>query len=109
MAKPLRLALIIVEVSSIPLLLLTVLYVLSGYQLLYPYIRLIPASRAIHVDLLLRILFIILTYLHSLAGLVILLERRVKLKILKLVLEYIVIIGLSLFLALCLTLDIAFR
>jgi succinate dehydrogenase hydrophobic anchor subunit len=109
MSRSLRLALAIVEVTSIPLLILIILYVLSGYQMLYPYIRLIPASRAIHTDPLLRVIFVVLVYLHSLAGLIIIIERRLRLKMLKTVLEYIAILGLSLFLALCLTLDIVFR
>lgn len=109
MSKLLRFALAIVEASSIPLLILIILYTLSGYQMLYPQVRLLPVARAIHVDLLLRMLFIILVYLHSLSGFVIIIERRIRLRTVKTFLEYIVLGGLSLILALCLTLDIVFR
>ncbi|MDK6027892.1 hypothetical protein QPL79_00735 [Ignisphaera sp. 4213-co] len=109
MSKSLRIALAIVEATSLPLLTLVVLYTLSGYQMLYPQIRLLPAARAIHTDFSLRILFIVLAYLHSVSGLIIVIERRIKLKTLKTILEYIAITILSLFLAICIALDITFR
>lgn len=109
MSKFLRVALAIVEASSLPILVLTIIYILTGYQMLYPNIYFFPSSRGIHVDLLLRIIFVVLVYLHSLAGLIIVIERRIKLKAIKEALEYLVIVGLSLFLALTITLDIAFR
>ncbi|MEM4848958.1 MAG: hypothetical protein QXM55_04910, partial [Ignisphaera sp.] len=68
-----------------------------------------PASRALHVDPLLRVIFVVLVYLHSLAGLIIVVERRVRYRLIKKALEYIVIAGLSAFLALAITLDILFK
>ncbi|MEM1645648.1 MAG: hypothetical protein QXL96_07250 [Ignisphaera sp.] len=109
MSKSLRIALAIVEASSLPLLILIVLYTLTGYQMLYPSAYFFPASRALHVDPLLRVIFVVLVYLHSLAGLIIVVERRVRYRLIKKALEYIVIAGLSAFLALAITLDILFK
>lgn len=109
MSKFLRLALTIVETSSLPLLVLTILYILSGYQMLYySQIHFMPYARIIHTDIFLRILFIIFTYLHSVSGLVIMCERRIKNKLIKIIVEYITITILSIIIALPLTLDILF-
>lgn len=106
MARSLRIALAIVEATSIPLLILTALYILSGYQMLYPQIYFMPSARTVHVDLLLRILFLALVYLHSLAGIIIVCERRLRKKILKNVLEYIVMVLLTMLVAIPLALDL---
>lgn len=109
LSRSLRIALAIVEASSLPLLVLTVLYTLTGYQMLYPSVYFFPSSRAIHLDPLLRVIFVVLVYLHSLAGLIIVIERRVRRRLIKETLEYIAIAGLSIFLALAVTLDILFK
>ncbi|MEM0027849.1 MAG: hypothetical protein QXD38_08000 [Ignisphaera sp.] len=105
MSKSLRIALAIVEVTSIPLLVLTAIYILSGYQMLYPQIRLIPAARTLHTDKFLRILFVVLVYLHGLTGTIILCERRIRNALIRNIIEYIAIIGLSILLAIPLTLE----
>lgn len=109
MSKSLRFALALVEALSLPLLTLAILYILSGYQMLYPQIRLLPAARAIHVDPILRILFIVLAYLHSLFGLIIVIERRVRVKPLRIALEYTAVFGLTLLIAICFTIEIIFN
>jgi hypothetical protein len=75
--KLLKLALVVVEVTSVPLLVVALVYALTGYELLSP-IGLIPRARLVHTDALLRVLAISLGLLHSYAGLVLLIARRVR-------------------------------
>ncbi len=109
MAKSLRIALIIVEITSLPLLLLLLLYILSGYQMLLRSPVFFPRAETIHKDPLLRILLILLVYLHSSAGLILLINRRIRNKIVKNILEYTVILLTSLFLAFCIILELLLR
>ncbi|MEM1542055.1 MAG: hypothetical protein QW101_04785 [Ignisphaera sp.] len=109
MVKSLRLALAIVETTSIPLIILTALYILSGYQLLYPQVYFMPSARIIHIDLYLRLVFLILVYLHSLAGIIIICERRLSNKLFKNILEYTAIALLSILIAIPLALEIVYR
>lgn len=71
-----RIALIIVESTSIPLLVLGLIYLITGYQLLNPGLRLIPGARLIHADRLLRISLITLAMLHGYLGSLLLVARR---------------------------------
>lgn len=82
-AMLIRLFLLIVEFTSLPLIVLASIYLLSGYQMLIPELQIIPESRKIHTDKFLRILTIILTYLHALGGIIITVERRLRKEILK--------------------------
>jgi len=107
MARSLRVALIIVEITSLPLLLL--LYILSGYQMMLRSPVFFPRAEIIHTDPLLRILLIILAYLHSLAGLILLVNRRTRNNIIRNILEYIVILSTSLFLAFCIILELLLK
>ncbi|MEM0371159.1 MAG: hypothetical protein QXG46_02090 [Ignisphaera sp.] len=109
MVKSLRLALAIVETTSIPLIILTALYILSGYQLLYPQVYFMPSARIIHTDFYLRLVFLMLVYLHSLAGIIIICERRLSNKLLKYILEYIAVALLSILVAIPLALEIIYK
>ncbi|MEM0049300.1 MAG: hypothetical protein QW424_04935 [Candidatus Bathyarchaeia archaeon] len=83
----LKLSILIVELSSIPLVVLASIYLFSGYQMLAPEVKIIPEPRRIHVDRLLRILTVSLAYLHALAGIIIMAERRIKKEILRKIVE----------------------
>ncbi|MEM0100476.1 MAG: hypothetical protein QXS24_01865 [Desulfurococcaceae archaeon] len=75
--KFIRYSLIIVEITSFPLFLLTLIYIITGYQMLTPLV-IFSRPRILHLDRLLRILFVYLFLLHSYAGLIILTARRVR-------------------------------
>ncbi len=106
MAGSLRIALVIVEATSIPLLLLLVLYILSGYQMMLRRPIFFPKAELIHTDPLLRILLISLSYLHSLAGLLIVINRRIKYRFVRNILEYIAILLTSSLLAFFIILEL---
>ncbi|MBS7604803.1 MAG: hypothetical protein QXR84_00985 [Candidatus Bathyarchaeia archaeon] len=55
--------------------------------MLAPEVKIIPEPRRIHVDRLLRILTVSLAYLHALAGIIIMAERRIKKEILRKIVE----------------------
>lgn len=94
-ATLLKICLLMVEVTSIPLIVLALIYVLSGYQMLAPVIRIIPEPRRIHTDKFLRILTIFLAYLHALGGIVIMAERRIKEETLRKIAEIVAIVVLT--------------
>ncbi|MEM1509266.1 MAG: hypothetical protein QW291_01055 [Thermofilaceae archaeon] len=104
--KLIRLALRVVEVTSPLLLFLSILYTITGYQMLYPEATLIQAARRLHVDMALRIFTIIVGYLHGLAGLVILYERRIRNKPLKKILEIVTVLGLTILVVFLFALDV---
>ena len=106
MARSLRLALAIVEATSIPLILLLSLYILSGYQMLLPGIYIMPAARTIHTDRVLRAVFLALVYLHSLTGFIIMCERRIRGKLLRIAAEYTAIAALSILIAVSLIIEL---
>jgi len=89
-----KISLLIIEFTSLPLLLLAFIYLLSGYQMLNPSIRVIPEYRRIHVNKFLRILAIILVCLHSMGGLIFLVERSVRRDVLREIMEAAIVIGL---------------
>jgi len=82
-----RVALAIVEASSIPLLVLSLIYLVTGYQLLDPRIQILPRPRLIHTDRLLRIIAAAVGVAHGWAGLVLLSERRIRNKLLRTLVE----------------------
>lgn len=86
-ALKLKYALLLVEFTSIPLLILGLAYLITGYQLLVPGIQLVPYARLIHGDRVLRVVLLAFSILHGYAGSLILLHRRVKGKLLRDVLE----------------------
>ncbi|MEM1606820.1 MAG: hypothetical protein QW341_03165 [Candidatus Bathyarchaeia archaeon] len=77
-AALLRISMLAVELTSLPLIMLASIYLLSGYQMLNPEIKAIPEPRKIHTDKFLRALTIFLAYLHTLGGVIIIAERRLK-------------------------------
>lgn len=77
-ARLVRLSMLMVEVTSLPLILLASIYLLSGYQMLNPEMKIIPEPRKIHADKSLRIISILLAYLHVLGGTTIVVERRLR-------------------------------
>lgn len=77
-SKLLRYALIIVEVTSIPLIVVGLIYLLTGYQMLEPSIEIFMRPRALHTDVLLRVATIALGTLHAYGGLLLLIARRVR-------------------------------
>jgi MFS superfamily sulfate permease-like transporter len=86
-------ALVLAEATSIPLLLLAALYILTGYQMLYPdELRLFPNPAALHTDKVLRIATTVLAMLHSSAGIVLLCERRIRNRLAREVIETIVLL-----------------
>lgn len=104
-----RAALLTVELTSAPLLLLSLVYVLSGYQLLYPDARILPHAKRIHADPLLRATTLLLGYAHSLAGFVIMCERRLaRYPRLRTALEAAAALSLTLALAYVFSLDAAY-
>lgn len=109
MARTLRLALAIVEATSIPLIVLLSLYILSGYQMLNPGLYIMPAARTVHTDRILRVVFLALVYLHSLTGLIIMCERRIRRRLLRSAVEYIAIAALSIFIAVSLAIELTLR
>ncbi|MFZ8782696.1 MAG: hypothetical protein ACO2OR_01750 [Desulfurococcaceae archaeon] len=80
MARPrlLRVLLTLVETTSLPLLVVCLLYLLTGYQMLIPGLKLIPRARELHTDRVLRSLLLILGLVHGYSGLIILSERRIR-------------------------------
>lgn len=70
--------LLMVKFTSIPLIVLGSIYLLSGYHLLNPELRIMPEPRRIHSDRFLRLLTITLAYLHALGGIIIIIRRRLR-------------------------------
>jgi succinate dehydrogenase hydrophobic anchor subunit len=104
-----RIALVIVEVTSIPLLLLSAIYVITGYQLVYPdKIWLFPSPRAIHADKVLRVATIALGALHGVAGVVLLCERKIRNKFTRSAVELVVLIIIAVLFIMLLIADIIY-
>lgn len=101
-----KLALLVVDVTSPILLFLSALYMVTGYQMLYPEVTLIPAARRLHVDLVLRVSTVVVGYLHGLSGLIILCERRVRNRRLRKAIVVAAALGLTALVALPLALDL---
>jgi len=80
----LKISLLLVELTSIPLFILISLYMITAYGMLNPkFIGLITGlnyvtSLRIHTDTLLRMSCVILTMTHSYGGLTLLVTRRVR-------------------------------
>lgn len=79
-------ALVLVEFSSLPLLVLSLIYLVTGYIMVSPEIervfcRLGLCSREalyLHTDRYIRTLLVLFSYIHGLSGLVLLIERHVR-------------------------------
>ncbi len=98
-----RIMFLLLETTSLPLLVLALLMIISGYALVYPHVissltfgaMNYSTAHRIHTDPLIRSSFAILALLHSLAGTFLLIERYVKHKLLKTITELVVIAILS--------------
>jgi hypothetical protein len=106
-SKLLRAALLMVEATSIPLIVLGFLYLVTGYQLLNPGIQLIPRPRVIHTDAVLRITLVAVSILHGYGGLLLLIARLARSNLLRASLFILVHILLIVFLALVVLLEIS--
>jgi len=110
----LKYILLILEASSIPLLLLITILILSGYGILYPsQIKLLTGelmteklAYRIHTDGVIRLLTLILAFIHGYTGLLILIEKYVRTRLLKNVLILITTIIMVYFYSLMIILDI---
>ena len=98
-ATLMKIFLLMVEFTSIPLIVLGSIYLLSGYQLLNPELRIIPEPRRIHSDRFLRLLTITLAYLHALGGVIIIIGRRLKRDISRKIAEIAVVVLTALLLS----------
>ena len=92
MANPklLRISLILIEITSLPLLVLGLIYLLTGYQMLTHSVRLIPRARYLHTDLTLRIILVTMGLIHGYSGLVLMCERRIRNNNLRKIVEIII-------------------
>ncbi|MBS7607249.1 MAG: hypothetical protein QW502_04965 [Candidatus Bathyarchaeia archaeon] len=106
-AMLMRLSLLIVELTSLPLIVLASIYMLSGYQLLNPEVRIIPEPRRIHTDRFLRILTIFLAYLHAFGGAIIVAERRLRKETLRKIIEAAMITAITVLLIALLIIELA--
>lgn len=99
MANPklLRIMLLLVEITSLPLLVLCLLYSLTGYQMLIPRLRLIPRARLVHTDQVLRVLLLTLALIHGYSGLILLCERRIRNSTLRKIVELAITLLLAYF------------
>lgn len=96
MSGSMKLMVLLVETTSLPLLVLTLVMILSGYGMLYPMLiesltlGLIGYGEAarIHTNPLIRAGFTLLALIHGLAGSILLVERYVKNPFVKRVIEY---------------------
>lgn len=103
-----KLAILMVEVTAPPLFLLASIYLLSGYQMLVPTVKILPESRRIHTDRLLRLLTITLAYIHTLGGSIFVIERRMKKDVLKKLTEVFAVVTATALMFLFLILEAAF-
>ncbi|MGC8542872.1 hypothetical protein [Caldivirga sp.] len=91
----------LIEVTAMPLLVVSVIYVLSGYQIVTPDLHVFQNPWIIHADKVLRVLGLLLGSIHGTAGLILMLERRMRRRLLRLTLQYATLItgsGLASFL-----------
>lgn len=111
MVKPrlLRIVLTMVEATSIPLMVMALIYLLTGYEMLTSRLKLIPKARAIHVNEVLRVVFVALVLIHGYAGLILLCERIFRSKTLKLATELFITAGLLVVTVLVLAYELAVR
>ncbi len=103
-AKPrlLRVLLTLVEATSLPLLVTCLLYLLTGYQMLLPGLKLIPRAHELHTDRVLRSLLLIFGLIHGYSGLIILCERRIRNNTTRTIVESVItvlLVGLAVFFA----------
>lgn len=100
MSRVLKYALLLVEFTSVPLAVIGLVYLLTGYQMLLPGYHVFPRPRAIHTDRMLRVLLVAFGMVHCYSGLLLLLNRRVRCRRVKGLLEALVTALIILFAAL---------
>lgn len=99
----LRVLLTLVETTSLPLLVICLIYLLTGYQMLIPSLKLFPRAYQLHTDRVLRSLLLIFGLIHGYSGLIILCERRIRNNTTRVIVESVVsvlLVGLAVFFAL---------
>jgi len=114
MKKHLKYLFLILEASSIPLLFIITILILSGYGILYPsQIKMLTGglmterlAYKIHTDKIIRLLTLILLFIHGYTGLLILIEKYIRTRLLKNVLILICTIIMAYFYSLMILLDI---
>ena len=96
----LKLSLTLVESTSIPLIVLMLLYLLTGYEMLVLSRILIPNARAIHTDRVLRLILVALVLIHGYFGTLILCERRIRNNLARPIIEFLITVALIFLVAL---------
>ncbi|MCS7128426.1 MAG: hypothetical protein N3E36_05315 [Sulfolobales archaeon] len=113
MARYLRYVLLVLEATSLPLLLTTLLLIITGYAIMYPHaysaltlgaLNYANAQR-IHTDPVIRLSFTTLALIHGLTGTIILIEKYMKHRLIKELIKSVVIIALLMLLALTVAID----
>lgn len=107
--KVLKYALILIEFTSIPLLLLGLIYFLTGYQMLLVTIHIFPNARIVHTDRFLRVLTLILAVVHSYSGILIITARRVRSILLKKFIIYFATLVIIIFMIIATTMELTSR
>ena len=102
MGRPSRYSLALIETTSIPLLLLTLVMMVTGYTLAHPETipTLLPpidysTAQQLHTDPIIRTCYTILATLHSTAGTIMLIEKHVKRKKAKILAETLTVATLA--------------
>jgi uncharacterized lipoprotein YajG len=68
----------LIEATALPLFVLALIYLLTGYQVLSPRVAIIPRARLLHTDPVLRMAAIALFLAHSYGGLILTTSKYVK-------------------------------
>jgi succinate dehydrogenase hydrophobic anchor subunit len=98
---------LIAELTGIPLGILFTIYLVTGYQMLYPdKVWFFPRPRALHVDKVLRVLTLILALLHTVAGIIWICEIRIRNRMIRTVIEVITASFLALLYGMLLIVDL---
>ncbi|MCS7104756.1 MAG: hypothetical protein NZ954_04245 [Thermofilaceae archaeon] len=81
-ARRLRIYLKLVEITSIPLTVLLLIYILSGYGMVSPSLRILGFNYAfsarLHTSPWLRLSIVVLTVLHGHSGLAVLARKKIR-------------------------------
>ena len=103
--RRLRLYIVLVEVTSLPLAILIAMYILTGYGLISEAMRPLGLTRALsaslHTSPVLRVLLVALTALHGYTGLVVLAYRKVRAEGVREVLEILLLALTVAFVVVC--------
>ncbi|MEM1750605.1 MAG: hypothetical protein QXV30_00760 [Desulfurococcaceae archaeon] len=109
----LKYMLLVLEATSLPLLITTLLLIVTGYAIMYPHaysaltlnaLNYANAQR-IHTDPVIRLSFTALALIHGLSGTIILIEKYVKHRLVKEIIKSIVLVAVLALLAIVLAID----